>query len=536
MTEQPNILILLSDEHSYRFLSSRSPAQGGEPCHTPTLDGLAAQGARFDAACCHAPVCITSRTSLLTGRYISRNPALWPEIPTLASHFGANGYATATVGKMHLLGSRQFAGFSARPYGDFTAPSPAHQKDPLFLPGRRDHIFMPSVIEDAGLSDIPESLLQEQIVIRESMAWLREQRHSNPDQPWLLYASFAHPHFPMNAPRRFFDRYYPDGVTPPRVGRESDAQNHPAMVGALHNEGAECQGHPLADVTDEQTRRARAAYFACVDQLDEMLGDFLALLTRDGLLDNTIVVYMSDHGELAGEHGLWFKRTWHEASVRIPLIISLPEHRQGESSATVAPTVPPIAIDEPVSLLDIFPTLCGLANLAKPEGLDGVDLAPKLRGLACPELDARPGVIIEQLERFNTPGTEYRMIRSAQYKYVAFNGCDDLAYDLIADPDEQHNLLTTERHNEPELMRLRDALLDGFNFDESLTLLQEERRAYDQRYPARISPQTSNQIMRGDGMLVEADGALEMPTIVSEDPRFAFDDFPQSKRADRRRR
>lgn len=528
MAHQPNILILLSDEHSFRFLSSRSPERGGEPCRTPTLDGLVQQSAHFETACCHAPVCITSRISLLTGRYINRNPVPWPDIPTLASHFGENGYATAAVGKMHLPGSRQFVGFQARPYGDFTAPSPAHQRDPLFLPGQQDHIFMPSILEDAGLSDIPESLLQEQMVVRESIAWLREHRHSHPNKPWLLYASFVHPHFPMNAPRRFFERYYPQGVTPPWIRSGGDAQNHPAMVGALHALGAESQGHPLADVTAAQTLRARAAYFACVDQLDEMLGDFITLLERDGLLDNTIIVYLSDHGELAGEHGLWFKRTWHEASVRVPLIVSLPEHRQE--------TLPAATIGEPVSLLDIFPTLCGLTNLPKPDGLDGIDLSPAIRGLPCPDLETRLGVIIEQLEPFNTSGTEYRMIRSARYKYVAFHDCDDLAYDLVADPDEQHNLLAGGSSENPTLEGLRSVLLDGFNFDDSLQRLAGERREYASRFPSRISPHTSNQIMRGDGMLVEADGPLDRPDIVSQDPRTAFDDFPPQPRANRRRR
>lgn len=528
MKKRPNILFLLSDEHSFRFLSSRKIEDGGEPCQTPTLDRLAEKGVNFDTAYCHAPVCITSRMSLLTGRYISHCPAIWPDTVTLASHFGANGYATAAVGKMHLAGSRQFVGFDARPYGDFTAPSPAHQKDPLFLPGNRDHIFMPSVIDDAGLSDIPESLLQEQMVVRESMAWLREHHHRSPDQPWLLYASFAHPHFPMNAPRRFFERYHPDGVTSPKVGKQGDAHNHPAMRGALRAEAAESQGHPMEEISQAQTQRARAAYFACVDHLDEIIGDFLALLDRDGLLDNTIIVYTSDHGELAGEHGLWFKRTWHEASTRIPLIISLPDHRTGRLS--------PARIPDPVSLVDLFPTLCGLTAISIPPDLDGLNLSPAIQGQACPDLQRRPGVIVEQLERFNQPGTEYRMIRSPQYKYVAFNRCPHLAYDLIADPDEQHNLLATGNQNHPELQRLGDFLLDKFDFEASLGYLEQQRGAFNRQYPARISPHTSNQILRGDGMLVEADGPLNMPDIVSEDPRLDFDDFPRAPRSTRRRR
>ena len=517
MSDRPNILILLSDEHSFRFLSARSSEQGGEPCCTPTLDRLISQGVHFDNAYCQNPVCVPSRVGLLSGRLSSQCGLLGPEVPTFASHLGAHGYATATVGKMHLAGSRQFAGFDARPYGDFTAPSPAHQKDPLNLPGPRDHIFMPSIIEDVGYSDIPESLLQEQVVVRESMAWLREQKHRDADQPWLLYASFVHPHFPLNAPKRFFDRYYPQGVTSPRVGRTGNAKDHPMTLGALQTESAESQGYYADRITDEQTLKARAAYFACVDQFDEVLGDFLALLDRDGFLDNTVIIYTSDHGELAGEHGLWWKRTYHEASTRVPLIVSLPEHRCGVIDAQ--------AVCAPVSLGDVFPTLGGLAGVGVPEQLEGVDLSLVLRGDACPELENRSGVIVEHLSSFAGEGTEYRMIRSERYKYVAFRGCEDLAFDLINDPDEQHNLLAEDSASEA-LAELRAEVLEGFDFDDVEGALKKERQAFMKKYPSRVTPRTANQIMLGDGRLVDADLPLEYPEVVSEKPAEDFDDWP----------
>ncbi len=522
MSNRPNIIILLSDEHSFRFLSARSSERGGEPCRTPTLDRLISQGVHFDNAYCQNPVCVPSRVGLLSGRLSSACGFLGPEIPTFASHLGACGYKTATVGKMHLAGSRQFAGFDARPYGDFTAPSPAHQKDPLHLPGPRDHIFMPSIIDDAGYSDIPESLLQEQVVVRESMSWLREHQSENPEQPWLLYASFVHPHFPLNAPKRFFDRYYPEGVTPPKVGRTGDAKDHPMTLGALRTDTAESQGYYAERITGEQTQKARAAYFACVDQLDEILGDFLALLDRDGLLDNTVIIYTSDHGELAGEHGLWWKRTYHEASTRVPLIISTPEHRRGELDAQ--------EVRVPVSLGDLFPTLCGLAHVDAPE-LDGIDLSPVLHGNACPDLENRSGVVVEHLSSFAGEGTEYRMIRSERYKYVAFRNCEDLAFDLLNDPDEQHNLLpSAEGSVAEELERLRAAVLDGFVFDRVNASLRRERQDFMKQFPSRVKPRTANQILLGDGRLVDADLPLEYPEVVSENTAEDFDDGPGTDR------
>lgn len=523
MPNRPNILFLLSDEHSFRFLSARSPERDGEPCRTPTLDRLIQQGVHFETAYCQMPLCTPSRMSMLSGRHSHRCPVLWPDTPTFASHLGQHGYATAAVGKMHLQGSRQYAGFGARPYGDFNAPSPGHQKDPLFLPGVQDHIFMPSIIEDAGLSDIPESLLQEQFVVREATAWLREHRHAHPNQPWLMYTSFVHPHFPMNAPRRFFERYYPEGVTPPKVGRNGDAQNHPMTLEALRSDSGESQGHPAEEITAEQTLRARAAYAACVDQLDEIIGDFLAVLERDGLLDNTVIVYTSDHGELAGEHGLWWKQTWHEASTRVPLIVSLPEHRQGQLSSA--------EVTAPVSLADIFPTLCGLTGTPLIEDLDGIDLTAAVRGDACSALAARPGVIVENL------GKGYRMIRSPRYKYIACHTYEDLAFDLIDDPDEQRNLAgRAAGETAAELEELKSVLFDGFDFAEAIEATRRESAQYHRQYPSRIKPRTSNQIMRGDGMLVEADQPLYYPDVVSEDPRRDFSDCPQQRRASRRRR
>ena len=515
---KPNILFLLSDEHSYRFLSARPTARGGEPCRTPTLDGLIERGAHFETAYCQFPLCVPSRVAMLSGRPSSECAVLAPDVPTIASHLGDHGYATATVGKMHLMGSRQMAGFQHRPYGDFTAPSPAHQKDPLNLPGPRDHIFMPSVLRDPGVSDIPESLLQEQIVTREATAWLREHRHQSPDQPWFLMTSFAHPHFPMNAARRFFDRYYPDGVTPPRIGRTGDTVDHPLTLGALRSDSGESQGLFLEDVTEEQTRKARAAYFACVDQFDEMLGDFLAILDRDGFLDNTIIVYTSDHGELGGEHGLWFKRTWHEASIRVPFIVSTPDHRSGAMKSSEVTT--------PVSLADLFPTFCGFAEVTPPDGLQGIDLSSVATGGQSVQLEGRDGPVIENLAALG-PGTEYRAIRSERYKVVTFRDCEDLAFDLQADPDEQVNLLKEGAAPPPEVERLRSSLCEGFDYDQALDRLKDQREAFAKSFPARVTPRTSNQILLGDGRLVDTDMHLEYPNVVSERPAADFDDWPE---------
>lgn len=521
MSARPNILFLLSDEHSHRFLSARSQADGGEPCRTPTLDGLIEHGAHFSSAYCQMPLCTPSRISMLCGRHASRcgawgNNSILPELPTFSGHLGDAGYATCTVGKMHLGGSRQYGGFQHRPYGDFGGPC-AHQYDPLrtFQLGQDSSgTEMRSRTVDAGLSDVPESQLQEVAVAHESLAWLREQRHAAPEQPWLLMSSFSRPHFPLTAPRRHLERYWPDGVTRPRVGRTGDSADHPMTRGAV-------AGFRTDEVGAEEGLKARAAYFACVDFLDEILGDYLAMLDRDGFLDNTIIVYASDHGELAGEHGLWWKNTWHEASVRVPLIISTPEHRRGVVAAQ--------QVDDPVSLADLFPTFCGLAGAdisdAVQGELDGLDLSPVVRGDSCPALTQRAGVYTEAVMPRWGQGTQFRMLRTRQHKYVAFHGCQDLAFDLINDPLEQKNLLSAADTSDQEatLDGLRKLTVDGFDFDAVETLRQRQIADLESRFSARVTPETPNQVLRGDGQLVEADTPLYDPRVVSPQTGADFD-------------
>ena len=251
--------------------------------------------------------------------------------------------------------------------------------------------------------------------------------------------------------------------------------------------------------------------------MQEILLKNLLLLNHNRFLENTVIIYTSDHGELCGEHGLWWKNTWHEASTRVPLIVSLSEHRNRE--------LPPIEIVDPVSLADIFPTLCGLAEITTPESLDGVDLSGLLRGGTNSDLAQRAGVITESLSPRWGVGTEFRMIRSKWYKYIAFRGCEDLAFDLQNDPNEQHNLLS-ETKTADELVSLKAAVLENFDFDQVEQIRQQDMTLLQERYPMRITPKTPNQILLGDGRLVEADTPLYTPNVVSKNPSLDFDDYP----------
>lgn len=514
MSDQPNFLLLLSDEHGFRHVSHRPEAAGGEPVHTPALDALAANGSVFDAAYCQSPLCTPSRMCLLTGRdqhrcgSWSNSAILRPELPTIPSHLAQVGYETCLVGKLHFGGSRQLAGFRNRPYGDFGGPC-GHQSEPL-LQGWRKGMGMRSRTLDAGYSGIPESLLQENMTARESLAFLRQHRHRSPAQPWFHCASFSRPHFPLTAPARFLERYWPSGITPPKIGRQGDTIEHPMTLGMA-------KGFCVDEIGEEEMMQARAAYFACVDFFDEMLGDFLALLERDGFLDNTVVIYTSDHGEMAGEHGLWWKNSWHEAAMRVPFLWQLPEQRRGAA--------PPLTVEAPVSSGDVFPTVCALAGAAPPPDLDGCDLTPMMRQ---GQKDRSAGGVTGEfcLPRWGE-GTEFRVLRRGRYKYVGFRDAPELFFDLEQDPLEQRNLAgATDAALQDILADVRQEAGRDFDWDQVADDIRRDGEELPARFPKRVECRAPNQILLGDGRLIEADDLLYHPRVVAENPADSFEDWP----------
>jgi len=515
MADTPNILFLFSDEHSFRFLGHVSEADGGEPATTPTFDRLAGRGTVFTDTYCQMPLCTPSRICTLTGREVRacgawyNESVLRPELDTLPKTLAAAGYETCLIGKMHLGGNQQFVGFRHRPYGDLTGKC-GHQGG--VEPSRAPNTMRGRTL-DVGITGVPESLLQDEIVCHETVAWLREHRHARPGKPWFLCASFSRPHFPLTAPRRWFERYWPDGVTAPKVGATGDAYDHPMSAGMR-------RGFQADAVDGDEMMRARAAYFACVGYLDECLGDLFVRLEAEGLLDNTIVVYSSDHGEMAGEHGVWWKNGWYEACTRVPLIVSTPAQRRGETPARRCTT--------PVGLIDLYPTLCGLAGVEPPAGLDGADLSGAVRSEADPP--ERP-IFCDALNPRWGEGTEFRSIRWRRWKYVRFRNADPLMFDLAADPAEQHNLL--QRGCDAEAAEARDHLAsfaaESMDFDAAERERVDRDGNLHEQYRQAVPPSTGNLYLLPSGRLINADDPLYHPTVIAERPEDAFGDWPAAE-------
>jgi choline-sulfatase len=506
MSSRPNILFLFSDEHSFRFMGHMDKKNGGENIQTPNFDKLAASGTVFSDSYCHMPLCTPSRISMLTGLEVrksgawSNNSVLRPELPTIPGVFRDAGYATCLVGKMHLYGTQQFAGFEHRPYGDLTG-SCGHQWEPIEQPstGMRERTE-----KAVGVTEIPESQLQDQIVCDESISFLREHQAAQPDKPWFLCASFSRPHFPLTAPARHINRFWPDNTSKPKIPATGDAYNHPMSVGMR-------KGFRTDEINEEEMMYARACYFACVTYLDEVIGDFFVRLEKDGLLDNTIIVYSTDHGEMAGEHGVWWKNGWYEACTRVPLIISTPEQRRGDVPANV--------VNTPVSLLDMFPTLTSMADVDYPHNLSGFDLSSCIKdNTSAPD---RP-VLVDNLTPRWGAGTEFRMVRKQQYKYVRFRNAPSLAFDLEKDPEEQHNLLTSKEPL-PEIVKELELFAnESIDFNET----EKERTQRDgklhENFQHGIKEKALNVYTMPSGKLYDAEKSLYDPNILSKSSAEAF--------------
>ncbi|MCZ6672221.1 MAG: sulfatase-like hydrolase/transferase [Verrucomicrobia bacterium] len=515
----PNILFLLSDEHSFRFFSHLKEEDGGEPVATPHLDKLKAQSVKFNNTYCQMALCTPSRLCLLSGKHVrgagawTNDSTLSPDLVTLPAILRKAGYETCLVGKMHLGGSRQFVGFQHRPYGDLTGGT-GHQGQEV--PEGYDGTKYSWRLDGAGELEYPESALQEQVTAQETIAWIREHCSSKPDTPWFTLASFSRPHFPLTAPDRWINKYPPDAITEPKAPAAGDSFGHP-MTTALR------KGFEVDQLTQEEQQRMRAGYFACVSYLDEILGDLLTRLDLSGDLENTVIVYASDHGEMAGEHGSWWKHTFHEASTRVPMMISLPEHRTGE--------LPAQQIETPVELIDLYPTLCSLAGGDSSES-EGRDLSPNLTNGQEPEVI--PVVSDNLIPRWGE-GTEYRMVRYGDYKYVGFRDGTEFLFDLRNDPLEQKDLSKGELNEAivPTLELLRTYVADTMDFEAAEKERIEGTADLAQRFPKTTAPSQGNLYHLKDGRIINGEDAVYNPTVVADSAAEAFgDDWQEQNQPD----
>jgi choline-sulfatase len=425
----PNFLVIMTDEHGPMF----SSAYQHPIVQTPNMERLARDGITFDAAYCNSPLCVPSRISFVTGRYVHHVEG-WDNATPLRSDaitwpylLQARGYDVNLSGKMHLIGPDNLHGFSRQlavdrsvlvfheiyPWEEGIEEPPEPWPDIAQAgPGRTDEIDLDDQTEQAALSYLCGSA-----------------RH---DQPFALCVGFVSPHFPLIVPEPYFSRYYPDHTDLPNLPA-GHLENLPPAARRLRTAFGLAYPH-----SEEQLRRARAAYYGLVSYVDDKIGRLRACLEEQGLADNTVIIHTSDHGEMLGEHGLWRKSTFYEQAVRVPLQIVGPTVVRGGRR-----------VREVVSLVDVVATLLDLAGVSTEEQaawqMDGDSLRAFVRDEQSPWKD-------QAFAEYTAHGTDRAraMLRAGRWKLVYNHGSppEFELYDLAEDPGEFTNRAGQDAYRE----------------------------------------------------------------------------------------
>lgn len=451
---RPNLLYIHSDQHNPYVTG----CYGDPLVETPCLDALAARGVVLENVYCPSPICVPSRMAILTGRYPYENQ-VWTNthildsgIPTMAHAMGAGGYRPVLVGRMHAIGPDQLHGYVERLVGDH---SPDH-------PGGRgvDHGELAGTagpsrvsLQKAGHGQSAYQVHDEDVtaatVDRLNRIGVRK-RAGQPAEPFSLSVGFMLPHQPFVARREDYARYY-ERMFPPRTPEPFSDALHPHIRWWREACG-------IVTVTEEETRRARAAYWALVARMDVMIGQILRALRENGLEENTLIVYSSDHGEQVGEHGLWWKQTFYEDSVKVPAILSWPG-RLPEGARC----------DRVVSALDLNATMLDAMGCPPLPHSRGRSLLPLLHE---PDRAAWDDVAFSEfcLDAAGAGGPSpeegviQRMIRRGPWKLNYYHGQPCQLFNLDEDPRE-----TADRAGDPACRTIVEALkaelLDGWHPD-----------------------------------------------------------------------
>lgn len=425
--KRPNILILMVDQLNGTLF----PDGPADFLHMPHLKALADRSVRFANAYTASPLCAPARASFMSGQLPSRtrvydNAAEFAsDIPTFAHHLRAVGYRTALSGKMHFVGPDQLHGFEERLTTDIY-PADFGWTPDYSRPGERIDWWYHNLgsVTGAGIAEITNQMEYDDEVAFHAVQKLYDLSRGHDDRPWCLTASFTHPHDPYVARRKFWDLYEDCTELDPDVGAIPYEQQDPHSRRLL-----DACDHTAFDITPEHVRAARRGYFANLSYIDEKIGEILDVLARTRMADDTIVVFASDHGDMLGERGLWFKMSFFEGSSRVPLMIA-------------APGWTPRLIADPVSTLDVTPTLASLAGVDIATVLpwtDGVDLTPMVT-----RKGARGPVPME----YAAEGSVAPLVclRSGRYKFVQCAADPPLLFDVEADPRELHNLAEDPEH------------------------------------------------------------------------------------------
>jgi choline-sulfatase len=423
-SKKPNILFIMADQ----LAASALKAYGHKLVKTPNLDRLAETGVVFENAYSSSPLCAPARATVMNGLLpwqtgVYDNAAEFPSaIPTWAHYLRLQGYHTCLSGKMHFVGPDQLHGLQDRLTTDIYPADFGWTPDWRLKQERIDWWYhnMTSVLQP-GIAEITNQLEFDDEVAFLAVRKIYDYARYEQDTPFCLMASFTHPHDPYAARAQFWDLYRDEDIDLPRVPRIGPSALDPHGR-RLYDMSA------MADyeVTEADLRAARHGYYSNISYVDDLVGQLLAALEATGKIDDTVIVFTSDHGDFLGERGLWYKMSFLEPAAHVPLIISAPKF------------FGPRRVKEPVALTDILPTLMDVATAGKTElsrEVDGRSLHPLLLGKTeNPDATAWGQYLAEGVV------TPMHMLRRGPWKYIHCPGDPELLFNLEDDPDELNNL------------------------------------------------------------------------------------------------
>lgn len=453
---RPNILILMVDQLNGRFFPDGPEGW----LQTPHLKALAARSTRFANAYTASPLCAPGRAAFMSGQLSSAtgvydNAAEFgSSIPTYAHHLRRAGYQTCLSGKMHFVGPDQLHGFEERLTTDIYPAdfgwTPDYRK-----PGERIDWWYHNLgsVTGAGVAEISNQMEYDDEVAYNAVRKVYDLARGHDARPWCLTVSFTHPHDPYVARRRYWDLY-------------EDCEHLLPRVGAIPYEEQDAHSQRIFDANDwrsfeiapDDIRRSRRAYFANISYLDDKIGEIMAALSATR--QEAMVVFLSDHGDMLGERGLWFKMSFYEGSSRVPLMVA-------------APTMQPGLITAPVSTIDVCPTLCELAGVSMDE------VMPWTTGESLVSLGQGGGRSSPVAMEYAAEASYAPLVslRQGRWKYNRCALDPDQLFDLQTDPDELHNLAAHPDHQDT-LQGLRaesEARWDLARFDAEVRTSQARR-------------------------------------------------------------
>jgi len=418
-----NLLILLSDEHNKRMLG----VSGHSHVKTPNLDKLANEGVLFENAYCNSPICVPSRAILATGRY-NAEIGYWDnadpydgKIPSWGHRAVENNCDAVSIGKLHFLDDQAPTGFSQQinPLNVVGGVGDLLGLIRQELPVRKGAANM---AKDVGSGETTYSNYDKKIA-EDARNWISNRKIN--DKPWVLFVSFVCPHFPLIAPKEFYNMYPENEVPWPLLYDENKRNQHPYYLAMR-----KCMNYDDY-FNEEKVRKATSAYFGLCSFLDHNIGLVLEALKNSDFANNTNVIYTSDHGDALGMRGMWGKSTMFEESAGVPMIMKGPSVPRSKRIKT------------PVSLVDIFPTVVDSLNLnknPKDNDLPGKSLLEIAIGK-----DDYDRVILSEYHAAASPVGAF-MLRKGKYKYVYFaEGYDPQLFDLELDPYEENDLYSDKK-------------------------------------------------------------------------------------------